>query len=193
VERLARVADGLAGIAIAAGRVGAWACIPLIALIIVDVISRRFFGTGSTTLQELQWHLHALLFLSALGYAYIRNAHVRVDMVRENLSTRTQLLLEVGGFALILAPFYLIMIWYGAQLAWISFQQGEGSPNPGGLPHWWIIKSALPLGMLLVLIAGAAIAIRSVLVLYGPPALRERAAARMKADSEGARDDRRAR
>lgn len=193
MEALARIADRLASITIAAGRVGSWACVPLIALIIVDVVSRRFFGTGSTMLQELQWHLHAVLFLSALGYAYVRNAHVRVDMVRENLSKRTQLLLEVGGFLLILAPFYLIMIWYGAQLAWISFEQGEGSPNPGGLPHWWIIKSALPLGMLLVLIAGTAVAIQSLLALYGTPAARDRAVSRMKQDSEGARDDRRTR
>ena len=191
MQSLARLGDGLARIAIAAGRFGSWACVPLVLIILVDVVSRRFFGTGSTMLQELEWHFHAVLFLLCLGYAYIRNAHVRIDLVREHMTERGRGTLELVGFILILAPFCGIMIWYSADIAWRAFQQGEGSPNPGGLPNWWIIKSAVPLGLLLLLLAGAAVAIRKALVLFAPEALARAVAEREHAETVGATDDRR--
>lgn len=188
---LARLGDGLARIAIAAGRVGSWACVPLIVLILVDVVSRRFFGTGSTMLQELEWHMHAVLFLLCLGYAYVRNAHVRIDLVREHMSPRGKDLLELLGVVFVLAPFCGVMIWYATDIAWRAWQQGEGSPNAGGLPHWWVIKSAVPLGLLFLLIAGAAVAIRKFVQLFGPPELRVAAMERERLETEGATDERR--
>lgn len=190
---LALLGDGLARIAIAAGRVGSWACVPLVAFIIVDVISRRFFGTGSTMLQELEWHAHALLFLLCLGYAYVRDAHVRIDLVREHLSERARNALELAGCVLVLLPFCAVMIWYGADIAWRSWEQGEGSPNPGGLPHWWVIKSAVPLGLLLLMLAGMAVAIRRFLLLFAPETLARAVAEREHAETTGATDERRGR
>jgi TRAP-type mannitol/chloroaromatic compound transport system permease small subunit len=188
---LARVGDGLARIAIAGGRIGSWAAIPLVALIIVDVVSRRFFGTGSTMLQELEWHFHAVLFLLCLGYAYIRNAHVRIDLVREHIGARNRDLLELAGFFLVLAPFCLVMIWYSVDIAWRAWEQGEGSPNPGGLPHWWIIKSSVPLGLGLLLLSGAAVAIRKYLKLFAPEPLARTVAERERVETDGATDERR--
>jgi hypothetical protein len=41
-----------------------------------------------------------------------------------------------------------------------------------GLPHRWIIKSVLVLGILMALLSGIAIWLRTVLVLFGPKDLR---------------------
>jgi TRAP-type mannitol/chloroaromatic compound transport system permease small subunit len=190
---LARIADAFAAIALAGGRLGRWATVPLMLLIIVDVVSRRFFGTGSTMLQELQWHVHALLFLSCLGFAYIRGAHVRIEMVHEHFPPRAKLAIEALGFLLVLAPFCALMIYYGYDIAARAWQQGEGSPNPGGLPHWWIIKSAVPAGLALLLLAGAAVFLRRVIRLFGPAALATVVADREHAETTGASDDRRGR
>lgn len=181
----------LARIALVAGRVGAWACVPLIALIMVDVIARRFFAVGSTMLQELQWHLHAVLFLSCIGFAYMRGSHVRIDLVREHLSERARTVLEALGCAFILLPFCIVMIWYSVDIAWRSYLQGEGSPNPGGLPHWWIIKSAVPLGMLLTAIAGVAVLLRKLVLLFGPQELAIAVADAERAETTTATSDRR--
>ena len=69
------------------GKIGAWLAIPLIGIIIFDIISRRFFVLGSIKLQEMEWHLHAALFLLALGYAYLKNSHVRIEVIRESFGT----------------------------------------------------------------------------------------------------------
>ena len=68
------------------GKIGSWLAIPLIFIIIFDIITRRFFILGSTKLQEMEWHLHTALFLLVIGYAYLKNAHVRIEIVRERYS-----------------------------------------------------------------------------------------------------------
>jgi len=45
-------------------------------------------GFGSTRIGELEWHLHAAIFSFWLGFAYIRNAHVRIDVVTSHLLPR---------------------------------------------------------------------------------------------------------
>ncbi len=191
MNALVTLSNVLARIALAAGRIGAWACIPLIALIMVDVIARRFFAIGSTMLQELQWHFHAVLFLSCIGFAYIRGSHVRIDLVREHFNDRERNVLEMLGCVFVLLPFCAVMIWYSVDIAWRAYLQGEGSPNPGGLPHWWIIKSAVPLGLLLMAVAGVSVLLRKLVLLFGPSDLAATVAAFERAETTTATDDRR--
>ena len=56
-------------------------------------------------LQELEWHFHAALFALVLGYGYIHNSHVRVDLIRENLAFRKKAWLEFLGITLFLIPY----------------------------------------------------------------------------------------
>ena len=72
------------------GKIGSWLAIPLIFIIIFDIVTRRFLILGSTKLQEMEWHLHTALFLLVLGYAYLKNAHVRIEIVRDKYSTFTK-------------------------------------------------------------------------------------------------------
>jgi len=81
VKALLRIAEITESVITWLGRVTAWVAIILMTVIVFDVITRRFFVLGSTKLQELEWHLHAVLFLFCLGWAYLSNAHVRIDLV----------------------------------------------------------------------------------------------------------------
>ena len=91
------------------GRFGSWFIVPLIVITVFDVIARKLvwiqiwlaenFGRifESTLLQELQWHSHTVLFALVLGYGYIWNTHVRVDLVRETLNFKKKLWIEFIG------------------------------------------------------------------------------------------------
>jgi TRAP-type mannitol/chloroaromatic compound transport system permease small subunit len=43
-----------------------------------------------------------------------------------------------------------------------SFTTGEVSPDPGGLPYRYLVKSLIPLGFTLILIQGLAVLFRSI-------------------------------
>ena len=96
------------------GRIAAWVSILLIVVIIFDVVTRRFFVLGSTKLQELEWHIHAVLFMFCLGYGYVKNTHVRIDLVREKLSERKKLWIELIGCLFFSDPLFVYcdLPWY---------------------------------------------------------------------------------
>lgn len=155
------------------GKTAAWAGVFLIAVTIFDVVTRRFFVLGSTKLQEFEWHLHTILFAFCLGYAYLADAHVRVDLLRNALSKRTQWWLELLGVLLFMLPYCVVIIYYGIDFTHRSFMQNEASASATGLSHRWIIKSAIPIGFGLLFLSGIAVMLRKIVELFGPPDLRQ--------------------
>lgn len=174
------------------GRIGAWMIVPLIAIIVYDVLTRKivfiqqavlnsqlYDFISPTKLQEAEWHLHAVIFLLAYGMAYLTGNHVRVDLWREHRRPRTRGWTELLGILTLALPFCSVLMWYSVDLAVASWQQGEGSAALTGIPHRWVVKSFLPLGASLLFCALVATLLRLCLYLFGPRALREEALARL--------------
>ncbi len=149
------------------GMIGAWLTIPLIGIIIFDIITRRFLVLGSTKLQEMEWHLHTMIFFLALGFAYTRNAHVRIEVVREKFSLELKSWLEVTGCVLFLIPYTIMIIYFGLDFVERSFALNEVSSALTGLSHRWIIKSFVPIGMVLLWLGGCAVLLRNIAFLIG--------------------------
>ncbi len=180
------------------GKWAAWLLLPLVAVIIVDVVTRKFqlltlareglvdLGIDgvarfiqtyltSTKFQELEWHLHAALFLLCLGYGYVRNSHVRIELVRDRFSVRTKAWLELTGTIIFLLPYVALVLYFGTDFALRSFGMNEVSSALTGLSHRWIIKSFVPIGMILLLVGALSVALRNAVFLFGSPEERERA------------------
>ncbi|MDH3666589.1 MAG: TRAP transporter small permease subunit [Paracoccaceae bacterium] len=135
------------------GGVAAFVFLPGLTLTsIFDIATRRFLQLGSTPLQELTWHFFFACVMFGIGWTYIADRHVRVDIVRERLPRRMQARIERALLIILLIPLSLILVWFGARMAWISYVQDEGSRAALGLSARWIIKSALPIGAFLLLL-----------------------------------------
>ena len=147
------------------GKIGSWLAIPLIFIIIFDIITRRFFILGSTKLQEMEWHLHTALFLLVLGYAYLKDSHVRIEIVREKYSMLIKSIFETLGILVFLIPYTILIIFYGIDFVIRSFNLNEVSSALTGLSHRWIIKFFIPFGMFLLFLAGVSILIKKVLFI----------------------------
>ena len=166
-KTLLNISSKLENILVGVGKLGAWLSLPLIAIIMFDIISRKFFVLGSTKLQEMEWHLHAALFLLALGYAYLKNSHVRIEVIREGFSTKLKAILEVIGVVLFILPYTGLIIWFGIDFVSRSFGMNEVSSASTGLSHRWIIKSFVPMGMAFLWLAGISVLLRNISYLMG--------------------------
>jgi TRAP-type mannitol/chloroaromatic compound transport system permease small subunit len=156
------------------GIAASWVAIPLIAVIVFDVVTRRFLVLGSTKLQEIEWHLHTILFVFCFGYAYLRDSHVRIELIHDRLSQRGKWWVELMGCLLFLIPFCLIVLYHGGEWWVRSFAIGEESDSATGLPYRWIIKLALPMGFTFLLLSSIAVLLRKFVQLFGPPELRDK-------------------
>lgn len=150
----------------AIAKVGAWAGLALVLVVMYDVISRYFsvpkpFGLNSTQIQESEYWLHTVLFSLVIGYAYTKQTHVRIDLVRERLKVRTRLLIEFLGCAFLLIPFTVVALYYQFNYAHTSYVEGEISKSVIGLTNIWILKSFLVVMFFLLLLAAISQLIKS--------------------------------
>ncbi|MBA3479845.1 MAG: TRAP transporter small permease subunit [Lautropia sp.] len=173
MNALLRIANLLERILKFIADLGAWAFLACIAAITVDVITRKVGyqlpGFGSTRLQELEWHLHAVLFCTWIGYTYVRNGHVRIDVFLTSTSSRTRLWLELLGCLFFALPYLWIALPYAHDFFRVSFMQGESSEAPNGLGARWIIKLFLYGAFVTALMAVIAVAFRCIVALFGSP------------------------
>lgn len=176
MDTLVRCCDGLERAVVLIGRIAAWFGVALILITVFDVVSRRFFVLGSTKLQELEWHFHTVLFMLCLGFCYLRDGHVRIDLVRERLPLRVRWWIEVFGCLLFLLPYCALVLWFSVDFVWDSYIGHEASNSATGLGERWIIKMTLPVGFVLLTLAGLVQLARALLKLFGPAALRDRLA-----------------
>ncbi len=166
------------------GKFGSMFILPLVAVTIWDVAVRKVGGIQmwmienlgsafeSTKIQELEWHFHTALFTLVLGYCFVNNRHVRVDLVRENLSFRKQAWIEFLGCTFFLIPYCLIVGYFAFDYAYSAFLVGEISPSTVGLHYRWIIKFVLVIGLFIAAASGFAVWLQAALVLFGPKELR---------------------
>ena len=184
VSSIVRLMLFLRGVVDFFGKWGSFLILPLIFITVWDVFARklifiqiflrehvsRFFE--STLLQELEWHFHTALFVLVLGYGYIHNTHVRVDLIRENLVLRKQAWIEFLGCTFFMIPYCLVVIYFASIFAYESFMTNEVSASLVGLGNRFIIKGVLGLGVIVAALAGIAVWLQSAIILWGPPDLR---------------------
>lgn len=163
------------------GKTTSWIILLLIAMIMFDVITRKIqfikvrnaeitetYGFSvSFILQDLQWHTHGILLLMTLGFGYMLNAHVRVDIFREGASRRRQAWIESLGITVFAIPFFIVMIGFSWDFFYASFRGWEGSESMVGLGWRWIIKSFLIWGFCIAFLAVISTLLRCLNFLYG--------------------------
>ncbi len=149
------------------GSMVAWLSTALVAVVCYDVFTRYLLKNSLVAVQELQWHLFALIFLIGAAYSLKHDKHVRVDVFYSRFSPRKQAWVNFIGSLLFLVPFCIIVIVCSQTFVANAFRIGETSPDPGGLPARWMLKAAIPLGFVLILLQGLAMACRSLLAILG--------------------------
>ena len=141
-ERIERVIDLF-------GKVASWLTLSIILLIVVNVILRYSMSLGSVWAQELEWHLLAAMILFGISFSLLRGDNVRVDLFYANYTPQKKYIVDLVSaiLTIIIAVFFVkLSINYVGQ----SFSIGEVSPDPGGIPVRWLVKSLIPLGFSLL-------------------------------------------
>lgn len=154
------------------GRAASWLTLGVVLVCFSVVVLRYVFSIGFVWLQDSYVWLHAVALTLASGYALARDRHVRVDILYNRLSGRGQAWINLLGVLFLLLPFMIVLIWWSWDWVARSWALAERSPNVGGLPGIYIVKTCLIGFAVLVGLQGLALAGRSVLVLLGhrPPA-----------------------
>ena len=127
----------------------------MVALMVIVIISRYFFGIGRTDIQELVMYFHALVFLGCAGYVMNNDEHVRVDIFYRNASDSYKKNINTIFGLLFLIPLIIVTFFYSIETIEASWKMSEASTEAGGLAYVYIQKTLMilfPLTLLAALI-----------------------------------------
>ncbi len=147
------------------GGIVSWLVVLLTFVTFYDVVARYLLKSGSVGIQEMEWHLFALIFLLSAGWTLKHKAHVRVDIFYAKLSRKGKAIVDIGGALFLLLPFSILIIYTSLDFVVNSWSVREGSGDPGGLPARYLIKAMIPVGFALLALQGVSELLRNISIL----------------------------
>ena len=145
----------------ALGRGLAWGMLLMVLVVFGDVLMRYVFKRTYVWTQELEWYLFAITYLMAGGYVMLWDEHVRVDIMYSRLSPRKRAWVDLILLFVFFFPSVLMVIYTTWPFFRNSLSVWEGSPDPGGIPARWALKSVIIIAFVVMAIQGFSQAVKN--------------------------------
>jgi TRAP-type mannitol/chloroaromatic compound transport system permease small subunit len=167
MQVLERSVTAIEGLNTLLGKVFAWLALGTVLVCFATVYLRYALNTNFTWLQEAYIWQHAIVILMGAAYSMLTGNFVRVDIFYGKMTPRRRALVDLVGTIFFLFPFLAVIGWAFLRYFLSSYTSDEGSNNPGGLPNWWLLKTALVAFIVMIFLQGLAVIARSFLVFGG--------------------------
>lgn len=153
------------------GLVIRWLALVMVLIGAISAVVRYFARSQQWTLNltpttEAQWYLFSLIFLLGAAYGLNQDVHVRVDVMYERMSAKTQAWIDLVGTVFFLIPFSLLMLYVSFPAVQNSISIREMSPDPGGLPRY-PIKALIIVSFVMLLLQAFSQIVKQVDVISG--------------------------
>ncbi len=165
MKKLLAIATNLDKVNSFAAIIARWSVLMMLGLGFWNVIG-RYVGVAighnlsSNIFIEGQWYLFDVIFLLGIGWTLQRQGHVRVDVLQDYLGENRRKKLELLGTICLLLPFAFGVMLISIEPTLHSWHIGEVSPDPNGLPRYWV-KSLIPICFLLLTLQGVSEGIKT--------------------------------
>ena len=159
---LNKIAKNIDGLNEKLGKATSWLTLILALVVSYDVVIRYIFDESSVALQELEWHLFAIIFLLAAAFTLKIDEHGRVDVFYTNFSESKKAWVNLMGSLLFLVPLCIVVIISSENFVLTSFKVKEISPDAGGLPARYIIKAMIPVSFFFLFLQSISVVIKSI-------------------------------
>ncbi len=120
---------------------------------------------GGIGMQELEWHWFSVMFMLGLGYTLRDNAHVRVDVLYDNFSRKTQACINIFGALVFAIPFSCLVVYFGIEFFMEAWETNENLGDPGSLPRIWPAKLLVPVSFGFLVLSAIAVILQEAIVL----------------------------
>ena len=162
VGDIVRVIDTITGFI---GKTISWLTLLMVLLTFAIVVMRYGFNMGSVALQELVLYFHGLVFMLGAAYTLKVDGHVRVDIFYQRFSEKNKALVNIMGSVFLLFPVCIFIFLISFDYVITAWRILEQSPEAGGLPFVYLLKSYLLLLALTLLLQGIAEVGRNLLII----------------------------
>ena len=143
------------------GLIVCWFTIPLMGAMVYEVTARYVFVAPTMWAYDISRMLYGALFMLGAGYALSRGIHIRADFLYRNWSPRTQGIVDASLYTIFYFPGLLVFLWMATDFATLSWIRGERGMDTAWMPIMGPIKTALPVGVVFLLVQGVSELLKS--------------------------------
>ena len=150
-------------ISTAIGKAASWLTLFMVVITFIVVVLRYAFDIGFIWVQESIIWMHAVVFMLGAAYTLQAEEHVRVDIFYRNMSKRRRAWVDLIGVVIFLLPLCAFLAWNSIDFVLQSWNIGERSREPGGLPFPFfpMLKTVVLLMPVTVALQGISLFLRS--------------------------------
>jgi TRAP-type mannitol/chloroaromatic compound transport system permease small subunit len=145
-----------------------WFTLFMVLITFLIVVLRYGFNLGWIAMQESVMYLHASVFLLAGAHTLRVNEHVRVDIYYRNMTPKKQALVNFFGTLFLMVPVNTVIFLLSFDYVLSSWQLLESSPEAGGLPFVFGLKTLILLFSVTMNLQGLAELLRNFLIMQTP-------------------------
>ena len=149
------------------GKSLAWLILIMMLIQFLIVVLRYAFNFNSIPMQESVMYMHASVFMLAAGYTLKHDGHVRVDIFYRGMTARKKALVDLLGTLFLLMPVMIFVILSSLGYVEKSWAIHEGSPESGGIPGVFLLKTLIPAFAGLMMLQGIVEIARNAMILTG--------------------------
>ncbi|MDI4636566.1 MULTISPECIES: TRAP transporter small permease subunit [Halomonadaceae] len=149
------------------GKSLAWLILIMMLIQFLIVVLRYAFNFNSIPMQESVMYMHASVFMLAAGYTLKHDGHVRVDIFYRGMTARKKALVDLLGTLFLLLPVMVFVILTSLGYVGKSWAILEGSPESGGIPGVFLLKTLIPAFAGLMILQGLVEIARNAMIFTG--------------------------
>jgi len=142
------------GFSLWVGRIIAWLALPLMFVMTYEISARYIFVAPTLWAYDISRMLYGAYFMLGAAYALSKGVHLRADFIYQRYSTRTQGAIDAILYLFLYFPALIVFFVVSYDYAAIAVLRGERGMDTAWMPLLGPIKSALPLGILFLLVQG---------------------------------------
>ena len=165
----ATLAQTIDSVSRSVGNAVAFVAIAMALVTTTVVILRYGFGQGAIAAQESVLYLHGALFMLGAAPTLLTDKHVRVDVFYRNFTDRQKHWVNTIGHTVFTLPFCTLIVFGSWGYVSESWSIMESSPEPGGIPAVFLLKTLIPAMALLLALQAVSLIIQGLIELYEVP------------------------
>ena len=119
-----------------------------------ECFSRYLFDAPTIWVFDMSFMVNGSAFMLGCGYALLKGAHVRTDMLWEKFSQRRRGTIDLVSYLLLFFPVMITLFLISVDDAWYSFVIHEESEQTAWRPIMWPFRASVPLAAALMMVQG---------------------------------------
>lgn len=152
---MARIITGVDRLNFWVGRIASWMVVPIMAAMVYEVVVRYVFTAPTVWAYDISRMFYGAMFVLGAAYGLSRGVHIRSDFIYRGWSVRTQGRVDATLYLVFFFPSMILLLWVSFDWAWTSLIRGERGMDTAFAPLLGPVRSALPIGIFLLILQGA--------------------------------------